>query len=34
MFWHQGAIKAHRILISDDVVNVHLEYAGWQAGAS
>jgi hypothetical protein len=29
-FWHQGAIKAHRILISD-VVNVHLEYAGLAA---
>ena len=29
-FWHKGAIKAHRILISD-VVNVHLEYAGLAA---
>ena len=27
LFWHKGAIKAHRILISD-IVNVHLEYAG------
>ena len=29
-FWHKGAIKAHRVLISD-VVNVHLEYAGLAA---
>ena len=29
-FWHKGAIKAHRILLSD-VVNVHLEYAGLAA---
>jgi hypothetical protein len=26
-FWHRGAIKAHRVLISD-MLNVHLEYAG------
>ena len=26
-FWHKGAIKAHRVLISD-VVNLHLERAG------
>ena len=30
LFWHKGAIKAHRILLSD-VVNVHLEYAGLAA---
>ena len=30
LFWHKGAIKAHRVLISD-VVNVHLEYAGLAA---
>ena len=29
-FWHKGAIKAHRMLLSD-VVNVHLEYAGLAA---
>ena len=29
-FWQKGAIKAHRILLSD-VVNVHLEYAGLAA---
>jgi hypothetical protein len=29
-FRHKGAIKAHRVLISD-VVNVHLEYAGMAA---
>ena len=29
-FRHRGAIKAHRVLISD-VVNVHLEYAGLAA---
>ena len=29
-FWHKGAIKAHRVLISD-IVNVHLEYAGLAA---
>ena len=33
-FWHKGAIKAHRVLISD-MLNVHLEYAGLgSAGAS
>ena len=29
-FWHKGAIKAHRVLISD-ILNVHLEYAGLAA---
>ena len=29
-FRHKGAIKAHRILLSD-VINVHLEYAGLAA---
>ena len=29
-FWHKGAIKAHRVLISD-ILNVHLAYAGLAA---
>ena len=29
-FWHKGAIKAHRMLLSD-VINAHLEHAGLAA---
>jgi hypothetical protein len=29
-FWHKGAIKAHRVLISD-LLNIHLEQAGQMA---
>jgi MobA/MobL family len=29
-FWHKGAIKAHRVLLSD-ILNVHLEAAGQSA---
>ena len=30
LFWHKGAVKAHRILICD-VINAHLEHAGLAA---